>query len=85
MLEDRAGRDVTFLSEDLNRFLEAARKRPEIASANTTFLPSVPQVVVDVDRDRVLSQGVELSQVSQTMQTFMGGYFVNYFNRFGRQ
>jgi HAE1 family hydrophobic/amphiphilic exporter-1 len=42
-------------------------------------------VLIDVDRDKVLAQGVELQQVSQTMQTFMGGYFVNYFNRFGRQ
>src|SRR5207302_122559 len=50
-----------------------------------TFLPSVPQVFIDVDRDKVLKQGVDLTQVSQTLQTFMGGYFVNYFNRFGRQ
>ena len=85
MLEDRAGRDVVFLGENLNRFLEAVRQRPEIATATSTFLPSVPQVFIDVDRDKVLAQGVELSQVSQTLQTFMGGYFVNYFNRFGRQ
>ncbi|MEY2501089.1 MAG: hydrophobic/amphiphilic exporter (mainly bacteria), family [Verrucomicrobiota bacterium] len=85
MLEDRAGRDPAFLGENLNRFLEAVRKRPEIASATSTFLPSVPQVFIDVDRDKVLKQGVDLTQVSQTLQTFMGGYFVNYFNRFGRQ
>jgi HAE1 family hydrophobic/amphiphilic exporter-1 len=85
MLEDRAGRDPAFLGENLNRFLEAVRKRPEIASATTTFLPSVPQVFIDVDRDKVLKQGVDLTQVSQTLQTFMGGFFVNYFNRFGRQ
>ena len=85
MLEDRAGRDVAFLGENLNRFLEAVRQRPEIATATSPFLPAVPQVVIDVDRDKVLAQGVELAQVSQTLQTFMGGYFVNYFNRFGRQ
>ena len=85
MLEDRAGRDPAFLGENLNRFLEAARKRPEIASATSTFLPSVPQVFIDVDRDKVLKQGVDLTEVSQTLQTFMGGFFVNYFNRFGRQ
>src|SRR5204862_7630063 len=49
------------------------------------FLPSVPQVFIDVDRDKVLKQGVELTQVRQTLQTFMGGYFVNYFKRVGRQ
>jgi HAE1 family hydrophobic/amphiphilic exporter-1 len=85
MLEDRAGKDPAFLGENVNRFLEAVRKRPEIASASTTFLPSVPQVFIDVDRDKVLKQGVDLTQVSQTLQTFMGGFFVNYFNRFGRQ
>jgi HAE1 family hydrophobic/amphiphilic exporter-1 len=85
MLEDRAGRDPAFLGENLNRFLDAVRKRPEIASATSTFLPAVPQVFIDVDRDKVLKQGVDLTQVSQTLQTFMGGYFVNYFNRFGRQ
>jgi len=85
MLEDRAGRDVAFLGENLARFLDAARKRPEIATATSLFLPSVPQVTIEVDRDRVLAQGVDLAQVNQTLQTFMGGYFVNYFNRFGRQ
>ncbi|MFL6583826.1 MAG: efflux RND transporter permease subunit [Chthoniobacterales bacterium] len=85
MLEDRAGRDVQFLADNVTKFLDAARKRPEIASATTTFLPAVPQVFINVDRDKVLKQGVDLTQVSQTLQTFMGGFFVNYFNRFGRQ
>ena len=66
-------------------FLDAARKRPEIASLSTTFLPSVPQEFVDVDRDKVLKQGVNLNDVYRTIQAFMGGYFINYFNRFGRQ
>ena len=44
----------------------------------------MPQLFVDVDRDKVLKQDVDISQVYQTLQTFMGGYFVNYFNRFGR-
>ena len=65
--------------------MEAARKRPEIASLSTTFLPVVPQLFVNVDRDKALKQGVDLSEVYKTLQTFMGGYFVNYFNRFGRQ
>jgi HAE1 family hydrophobic/amphiphilic exporter-1 len=85
MLEDRSGGDVQFLAKNLNTFLEAARKRPEIGTLSTTFLPSVPQEFVDVDRDKVLKQGVALNDVYRTIQTFMGGYFVNYFNRFGRQ
>jgi HAE1 family hydrophobic/amphiphilic exporter-1 len=85
ILEDRAGKDIPFLAANVSKFIEAARKRPEIASINTTFLPSVPQVYVNVDRDKVLKEGVELSEVYKTLQAFMGGYFIDYFNRFGRQ
>jgi HAE1 family hydrophobic/amphiphilic exporter-1 len=85
VLEDRAGKDIGFLSENVNRFLDAARKRAELARVTTTFLPAVPQVFVKVDRDKVLRQGIDIAQVYQTLQAFMGGYFVNYFNRFGRQ
>ena len=85
LLEDRSGSDIQFLAKNLNTFLEAARKRPEIGSINTTFLPSVPQKFIDVDRDKVLKQGVNLTDVYRTIQAFMGGYFINYFNRFGRQ
>src|SRR6266550_5311498 len=85
MLEDRAGKEPQFLSQNLEKFLAAARKRPELATVYTTALPTVPQVYVDVDRPRVIAQGVQLSDVYKTLQTFMGGVLVNYFNRFGRQ
>jgi HAE1 family hydrophobic/amphiphilic exporter-1 len=85
MLEDRAGKDPQFLSDNLAKFLAALRKRPELATSYTTALPSVPQVYVDVDRTKVIAQGVQLSDVYKTLQAFMGGILVNYFNRFGRQ
>jgi HAE1 family hydrophobic/amphiphilic exporter-1 len=85
ILEDRSGGDVQFLAKNLATFMDAARKRPEIAQLSTTFLPGVPQKFVDVDRDKVLKQGVTLNDVYRTIQAFMGGYFINYFNRFGRQ
>ena len=85
ILEDRGGRDVEFLAAQTTKFMEAARKRPEIARVFTTSLPSVPQVFAKVDRDKVLTQGVQLKDVYGTLQTFMGGAFINYFNRFGRQ
>jgi hydrophobic/amphiphilic exporter-1 (mainly G- bacteria), HAE1 family len=85
VLEDRAGKDVPFLASNLNTFIAAASKRPEIAGLSTTFLPSVPQQFVDVDEDKVLKQGVPINDVYRTIQAFMGGLFVNYFNRFGRQ
>src|SRR5262249_49425738 len=84
MLEDRSGRqDMSFLSQNVDAFMEAARKRPELAGVTTTFLPNVPQIRVNVNRDKVLKQGVNLSDVYLTLQAFMGGFFVNYFNRFG--
>jgi len=85
VLEDRAGNDVPFLARNLNTFLDAARKRPELAGLSTTLLPSVPQQFVDVDEDKVLKQGVAIGDVYRTIQAFMGGLFVNYFNQFGRQ
>jgi len=85
ILEDRAGNDVQFLTNNLEIFMAAARKRPEIGALSTTFLPSVPQKFITVDRDKVLKQGVALNDVYRTIQAFMGGLFVNYFNRFGRQ
>jgi HAE1 family hydrophobic/amphiphilic exporter-1 len=84
MLEDRSAQDFTFLAQNTNKFLEVARARPEFASLTTTFIPSVPQVFADVDRDKVMKQGVDLGSVYRTLQAFMGGAFVNYFNRFGR-
>jgi len=84
VLEDRAGRDVQFLSDNLAKFLEAAHKRPEIGAISTTFLPSVPQKFVNVDREKVLKHGVALSDVYSTVQAYLGGLFVNYFNEFGR-
>ena len=85
ILQDRAGKDVDYLAEQTNRFLEAARKRPELASVTSTFRPVVPQLFVDVDRDKVLKQGVNIKEVYQTLQSFLGSGFINYFNRFGRQ
>jgi hydrophobic/amphiphilic exporter-1 (mainly G- bacteria), HAE1 family len=84
VLEDRSGQGVDFLRANQQKFMAAARKRPEFALVFTTALPSVPQLFVKVDRDKVLKQGVPLSDVYQTLQAFMGGAFINFFNRFGR-
>ena len=85
MLQDRSGGTVTQLSEMLDKLSLAARKRPEIASIVSTFRPSVPQLYVEVDQDRVLKQGLQFTEVYQTLQAFLGGAYVNQFNRFGRQ
>ena len=84
VLEDRSGRESEFLVKNLNKFLEAARKRPEIGMVTTTYIPSTPQKYVYVDKDKVLKQGVNIQEVYATVRAFMGGSFVNYFNDFGR-
>jgi hydrophobic/amphiphilic exporter-1 (mainly G- bacteria), HAE1 family len=85
MLQDRSGGTVQQLSDMLDKLAVAVKKRPEIASVVSTFRPSVPQLFVDVDQDRVLKQGLQFGEVYQTLQAFLGGAYVNQFNRFGRQ
>jgi len=84
-LQDRSGGEVQLLSDSLQRFLEAAHQRPELAGVNSTFRAGVPQIYADVERDKVLKQGVAVADVYQTLQAFLGGIYVNQFNRFGRQ
>ena len=86
ILEDRSGiDDPTTLTKNVFTFLGAISKRPEIAAAIPSYQPAVPQLYADVDREKALQQQVDLTNIYTTMQTFMGGYLVNYFNRFGRQ
>jgi len=84
-LQDRSGGTVEFLDQNVQKFIAAARARPEIGSVSTQFNSSVPQIYVDVDRDKVLKQGVAVADVYQTLQVYLGGLFINQFNRFGRQ
>src|SRR5580700_9610022 len=85
VLEDRSGSGTPFLAKNAELFMAEARKRPELARVMTTALFNVPQVGVKVDTAKVLSQQVSLSNVYQTLQAFMGGALVNFFNRFGLQ
>jgi HAE1 family hydrophobic/amphiphilic exporter-1 len=76
---------VEDLDQSLQRFLQAARRRPELTGVNSQFSARTPQVFATVDRDKALKQGVSLGDVYQVMQTALGGLYVNQFNRFGRQ
>jgi HAE1 family hydrophobic/amphiphilic exporter-1 len=84
-LQDQTGGSVDNLYQNLQRFLAAARKRPELANVTSAFRTGVPQLYIDVDRDKVIKQGVPIADVYQTMQAFLGAIYVNQFNRFGRQ
>jgi hydrophobic/amphiphilic exporter-1 (mainly G- bacteria), HAE1 family len=86
VLEDRSGSgDLNFLTANTYKFLGALKNRPEIAAAIPSYAPAVPQLYVDLDREKAAQQQVNLADAYTTMQAFMGGTLVNYFNRFGRQ
>lgn len=85
ILEDRSGGSVEFLAKNARLFWEEARKRPELAGVLTTALLSVPQVGVKVDNAKAMTQQIQLNDLYQTVQTFMGGSLINFFNRFGLQ
>jgi hydrophobic/amphiphilic exporter-1 (mainly G- bacteria), HAE1 family len=84
-LQDRSGGSVEFLDQNVQKFLAAARQRPELSGVGSQFSATAPQIFADVDRDKVLKQGVDVRDVYQTLQAYLGGLFLNQFNRFGRQ
>jgi HAE1 family hydrophobic/amphiphilic exporter-1/multidrug efflux pump len=84
VLQNRQGADPIRLSQVLQGLLAEARKRPEIGFVYSGFDPSIPQVEFQVDREKVKSLGIPLNDVFFALQTFLGSYYVNDFNLFGR-
>jgi multidrug efflux pump subunit AcrB len=66
------------------RMMVSGSQTPGLAQVFTTFTTRVPQIYVDVDRVKAKSMGVALSEVNDTLQTYLGSLYVNDFNRFGR-
>src|SRR6187399_454721 len=83
-LQDRSGGSPDYLAQQAARFMEAARKRPEIARINSLYRATVPQIFADIDRSKVLKSGVPLNDVNTTLGALLGSSYVNDFNRFGR-
>jgi HAE1 family hydrophobic/amphiphilic exporter-1 len=83
-LQDRSGGTPEYLAEQANRFMEAARQRPEIGRISTLYRASVPQIYADIDRSKVLKAGVPLGDVNTTLGALLGSSYINDFNRFGR-
>jgi HAE1 family hydrophobic/amphiphilic exporter-1 len=84
MLQDRAGNTPDYLANQAMAFIRAAMERPEIGSVFTPFRANVPQRYMDINRDKVLKAGVSLDDIYTTVGAFLGGSYVNDFNRFGR-
>ncbi|HSC75558.1 MAG TPA: multidrug efflux RND transporter permease subunit [Pseudomonadales bacterium] len=83
-LQDRAGNSAEYLSQQTALFIQAAKKRPEIGRIFTLFSSKVPQVFVDIDREKAVKLGVSLDDINTTLGTLLGSSYVNDFNRFGR-
>jgi HAE1 family hydrophobic/amphiphilic exporter-1 len=84
MLQDRSGNPPDYLEAQTNAFTQAASKRSEIANAKSLFRAGVPQIFLDIDDAKALKLGVSLDDVSTALGAFLGGAYVNDFNRFGR-
>ena len=85
-LQDRSGGSIEFLDAELQKFLAAARKRPELAGVDLArSRADVPQIFADVDRDKALSRAWRSATSTRRCRRFSAGSYVNQFNRFGRQ
>ncbi len=84
MLQDRGGNSPQYLFEQSQRFIQAAALRPEISGIQTLFRPSSPQIFLDIDDGKALKLGVPLRDINTSVGAFLGGAYVNDFNRFGR-
>jgi HAE1 family hydrophobic/amphiphilic exporter-1 len=83
-LQDRSGGTPEYLAEQAAKFMDAARKRPEIGRINTLYRATVPQIYADIDRDKVTKSGVQLTDVNTTLGALLGSSYINDFNKFGR-
>src|SRR5262249_35404390 len=83
-LQDRSGGPPEYVGQQVARFMEAARKRPEIGRIGTLYRATVPQVFADIDRSKVLKSGLLLNDVNTTLGALLGSSYINDFNRFGR-
>jgi len=83
-IQDLNDRGVTALNEASGHFIDAARKRPELAGVYTTFNDSVPQRYLDLDRTKAKIHGVSITELFATLQINLGSLYVNEFNKYGK-
>ncbi len=83
-LEDRGGLGEAALNEATQALLGRAWQTPSLAGVFSGYRVNVPQLDVDVDREKVKREGIVLTDLFQTMQTYLGSVYVNDFNKFGR-
>ncbi|WP_047536972.1 efflux RND transporter permease subunit [Methylotenera versatilis] len=83
-LQSRGDADPLRLSAVVNNFMDALRKEQRLTGINSFFRPTVPQLFVEVDEAKAISQGVPVADIYATLQSTMGSLYVNDFNKSGR-
>jgi HAE1 family hydrophobic/amphiphilic exporter-1/multidrug efflux pump len=83
-LQDRVGRTPQELAAQKDKFIQAMSKRPEITGVYSAYSTSIPQIKLDIDRDKVRTLGIPINDVFRGLQIYLGGLQVNDFNLFGR-
>lgn len=84
MIQDKGGNTPQYLAEQTAKFVAAAQKRPEVASISSTFQADVPQKIITVNDEKALSAGISLDALHAQISSYLGGAYINNFNRFGR-
>jgi HAE1 family hydrophobic/amphiphilic exporter-1 len=84
MIQDQGGNTPDYLAKQTAKFIQAAMQRPEIGAVFTTFRANVPQRYMEINKDKALKAGISLNSIYTTVGAFLGGSYVNDFNRFGR-
>ncbi len=84
VLEDTTGTHPERLQEGIDRICAEARKRPELMGVFSTFRAGVPQMYLQVDREKSLKMGVSLSSLNAALQGLTGYTYINDFNKFGK-
>jgi len=84
VVEDRAAMPMDRFAAQVDTFMKAAGRRPEVTRLNSTFRATVPQLFARVNEELALKEGIDLADVYSALAAFMGGTYVNDFNRFGR-
>jgi hydrophobe/amphiphile efflux-1 (HAE1) family protein len=83
-VQSRASADPKALFQVVQEFLGALAKDPLMGSANSFYRPTVPQLFVEIDREKAMALGVSVNELFEALQSTMGALYVNDFNKFGR-
>jgi len=84
MVEDQGDNGLAALQGQADALAEAGSEKPGVLGVRNSFRANTPQLFIDIDRTKCKSMGVELTSVFNLLQVYLGGYYVNDFNKFGR-